>query len=63
MANSFGVEEINRYLDLVSRRLYILMHPLDWKPEYSQELEEIDKEIAVLRGMMDSVRSNLKGGS
>lgn len=47
---------INRYLDLVSRRLYILLHSgIDWRPEYGRELEEIDKEILSYRQLIDAV--------
>ena len=51
----FGMEQVTEYLKLLDRRLYILLHSgVDWKPEYEQELEEIDKKISVLREMMDS---------
>ncbi len=58
MANSnFGVEQVTRYLTLVDRRLYILMHSgVDWKPEYEKELADIDKEISVLRELMETAR-------
>lgn len=50
-----SVEQINRYLSLVERRLYIVMHSgVDWKPEYIQELQDIDEEIAVLREIIDA---------
>lgn len=43
-------KKILRYLELVDRRLYILLHSgIDWKPEYGPELEQIDQEIVQLR--------------
>lgn len=47
-------KEINRYLTLVDRRLFIVAHfGVDWKPEYGSELEAIDQEIAGLRLLVD----------
>ena len=49
----FGMDQVTRYLRLLDRRMYIIMHSgADWKPEYAQELEDIDAEIAVLRQQM-----------
>lgn len=49
-----GGKEINRYLTLVDRRLFIVAHSgVDWKPEYGPELEAIDQEIAELRLLVD----------
>lgn len=46
--------EVNRYLELVDRRLFILVHSgIDWKPEYETELETIDKELVGLRELVD----------
>ncbi len=50
-------EEILEYLDLVNRRLEICMSGVNWKPEYAQELEEIDKRISVLRVKVDAVHA------
>jgi len=51
----FGMEQVTRYLRLLDRRMYIVMHSgIDWKPEYEQELNDIDSEISVLRELMDS---------
>ncbi|MDO5808457.1 MAG: excisionase family DNA-binding protein [Lachnospiraceae bacterium] len=50
-------EQINRYLDLVNRRLYILVHSgIDWKPEYETELQQIDREIAEMRPIVEQAR-------
>lgn len=47
-------KEVNRYLKLVDRRLFILVHSgIDWKPEYGPELDAIDKELAGLRKLVD----------
>lgn len=58
MAEILSQEEILRYLELVDRRLYIVIHSgIDWKPEYAQEMEDIDKEIAVLRQKIDAAHA------
>lgn len=47
-------KEICRYLELVDRRLFIIVHSgIDWKPEYALELEAIDRELAELRRMVN----------
>lgn len=47
-------KEVCRYLELLSRRLFILAHSgIDWKPEYVSELEAVDKELAELKEMVD----------
>ena len=47
-------EQVSRYLDLVARRTYILTHSgVDWKPEYAKEMQQIDKELAILRPLVD----------
>ena len=47
-------KEINRYLTLASRRLFIMVHSgVDLRPEYGAELENIDKEIADLSKLVD----------
>lgn len=49
-----SANEVNRYLELTGRRLFIVMHSgVDWKPEYGSELEAIDKELAELRVLVD----------
>lgn len=48
--------QVLHYIDLVDRRVFIIMHSgIDWKPEYEQELAEIDREISSLRRLIDSV--------
>ena len=47
-------KEVCRYLELVDRRLFILVHSgSNWKPEYAAELEAIDRELVELRKMVD----------
>ena len=42
--------QLLKYLDLVKRRMFITLHScINWKPEYSQEFVDIDKEISSLR--------------
>lgn len=54
-------KDIGRYLALVERRLFILMHSgIDWKPEYSPELDQIDRELAALRKAVEQEHLNAK---
>ena len=47
--------EVLRYLYLVDRRITILMDSgVNWKPEYGPELEAIDRELSVLRELVDA---------
>ena len=47
-------KEVCRYIDLVDRRVFIITHSgVDWKPEYSAELEAIDRELTELRKKVD----------
>lgn len=53
-------KQILRYLDLVNRRLYIILHSgIDWKPEYKPELDRIDKELTELRKVIDSTQKEV----
>lgn len=55
MKNIMTQEQVLRYLDLVDRRLFIVMHSgVDWKPEYEKELADIDKEISYFRKIINS---------
>lgn len=50
--------QISRYLELINRRLYIILHSgIDWKPEYQLELNEINKELAKLRKVIDAIHN------
>ena len=54
--------QVNRYLDLVARRTYILAHSgVDWKPEYEKEMQQIDQELAVLRPLVDQEHQRREG--
>lgn len=50
-------EDINKYLDLVDRRLKIMSSGVDWKPEYEQELQEINKSLDALRCIIDQAHA------
>lgn len=46
-------EDVTRYIDLCFRRIDITSKcGIDWKPEYTEELERIDREIAEIRPMI-----------
>ncbi len=48
-------KQISRYLELVNRRLVILLNAgINWKPEYEQELADIDRELYALRKIVDA---------
>lgn len=47
-------KDVCRYLYLVDRRLFIMVHSgIDWKPEYASEIEAIDEELAALRELVE----------
>lgn len=51
-------DQVLSYLSLVERRCFILMHSgIDWKPEYAQELQDIDSQIAELRPVVDAAHA------
>ena len=48
-------QQVSRYIDLVNRRMDVLSHSgVDWKPEYGLELNQIEKELAELRLLVDA---------
>lgn len=50
-------EQVVRYTRLTARRMEIVIHSgASWRPEYGQELEEIDAELAALRQQLDAVK-------
>lgn len=54
-------KEVCRYLGLVNRRLFIIIHSgIDWKPEYALELEAIDRELARLKEMVNCEHENMR---
>lgn len=49
------VEEVLRYIQLASRKAYILTHNgVEWLPEYEGELQQINQELALLRPLVDA---------
>lgn len=52
-------KQVTHYINLVHRRTFILAHAgRDWKPEYAQEMEEINKELDRLRPLVDEEHKN-----
>ena len=48
-------KDVSRYLELVSRRLFITLHSgIEWQPEYATELNAIDQELTQLRNLVDA---------
>lgn len=46
-------KQVARYTELVLRRMFIILHSgSDWKPEYEEELKQIDKELEKLRHLV-----------
>ena len=51
-------KEILRYLSLLDRKLTIHLNSgINWKPEYEEELVNIDRELAQLRILVDTEHS------
>lgn len=47
-------KEVCRYLELVDRRLFIVIHSgIDWQQEYGPELEAIDEELSGLKTLVE----------
>lgn len=47
-------KDVNRYLTLLDRKLFIVAHSgVEWKPEYGPEMEAIDQELVELRKLVD----------
>ena len=54
-------EQITRYLQLASRKTFILLHSgTDWKPEYASELMAIDQELAELMKIKEQAQIERK---
>ena len=48
-------EEVLRYIQLASRKMYILTHNgTEWLSEYEEELQQINQELALLRPLVDA---------
>lgn len=52
--------DVVTYLDLVNRRLILCATGKNWKPEYEQELEEIEKELAGLIPLVEKERATFE---
>lgn len=51
---SMDAKGVNRYLELVGRRFFILLHSgIGWKLEYRAELEAIDQKLTGLCELVD----------
>lgn len=47
-------EEVSRYIQLTHQKTYILTHNgTEWLPEYEEELQQIDQELALIRPLVD----------
>lgn len=50
-------EQVITYINLIHCRNFILTHSgIDWKPEYTQEMEWINKELSKLRPVVEEAR-------
>lgn len=48
-------QQVSRYIELVDRRTFILTQSgVDWVPGYGAELDQIEKELAELRSLVDA---------
>ena len=55
------VEEVLRYIQLASRKAYILtQNGVEWLPEYEGELQQINQELALLRPLVDAEHAKRK---
>lgn len=51
------VKEMNRYMRLVNRLMWIMDHSgVSWRPEYAEEAEQIRKELKELRPIIEEAR-------
>mgnify|MGYP004466286127 CR=1 FL=1 len=49
--------DVSKYIDLLHRRTFILLHSgIDWKPEYEAKLQQINRELVLLRPLVDQER-------
>lgn len=55
-------QEVDRYLELVDRRLAIITSGKDWKPEYGPELAAIDRELAGLKPLAEKEQERFEAG-
>ena len=56
------IKEMNRYMRLVNRLMWIMDHSgVSWQPEYAEEAEQIRKKLKELRPIIEEAR-RAKGG-
>lgn len=54
-------KEVCRYIGLAARKSFILSQSgTGWKPEYKQELTQINEELKVLRRLVDAEHERRK---
>ena len=54
-------DEVLRYILLARRKMYILTHNgIEWLPEYEEELQQINQELALLRPLVDAEHAKRK---
>ena len=54
---SMSENDVLRYLRLANRKSIILTSGSNWRPEYEQELKQIDEELTHLRKLVDKEHS------
>lgn len=54
---SMSENDVLRYLQLANRKSIILTSGSNWRPEYEQELKQIDEELTHLRKLVDKEHS------
>lgn len=52
--------DVLRYLYLIDRKLTLLTSGINWKPEYEEEVTDIDKEILQLRKIINARHKKVK---
>ena len=54
-------DEVLRYIQLARRKMYILTHNvIELLPEYEEELQQINQELALLRPLVDAEHAKRK---
>lgn len=54
-------EQVQQYIKLANRKSFIICHSgNDWKPEYEEELQQINQELALLRPLVDAEHAKRK---
>lgn len=52
-------KQVLKYLDLLNRKSNILVNSgVNWKPEYENEMKEINKELSELLPLIEEERKN-----